>query len=521
MKTVANRFPTSSRHGRWAGPAAVACYFAGAKLLIHFLSNGQYGYFRDELYFIARGEHLDWGYVDQAPLAPWIARLTRAALGDSLFALRFAPAVAGAMKVLLTGWMVREFGGKTFAVTLACLCLLVAPGYLLTDTLFSMNAFEPLFWMGSAYCLVVGIHRSQPHFWLWSGLLMGLGLQNKHSMLLFGVGIFVGLVLTSTRHFLVSQWLWMGAALALLLFLPNLLWQYQHHWPMLEVLANVQKTGKNVVLSPPQYVVQQLLLLLPLTAPVWIAGIWFFLFHRQGSQYRLLGIAYLIILVLVITLKGKNYYLLPAYPMLFAGGATLWESVLQGKRSFRWLQATALGLLAMAGAALAPLTLPVLPIETFLRYQQALGFKPPKTEVAHVGPLPQYFGDMFGWPEMVEAVARICRALPPEERSKTAIFARNYGQAAAIDFFGRRYGLPKAISPHQNYYLWGPRNFTGESMIVLGYDRNSVEEYCTRVVEAGRVNHPYAMAEERYQIFLCRGLKQPLSELWPQWKHWN
>ena len=521
MELVPHTLSTSSHRSGWTSPVAVACYFAGAKLLIHFLSNGQYGYFRDELYFIARGEHLDWGYVDQAPLAPWIARLTLTTLGESLFALRLLPAVGGALKILLTGLMVREFGGKTFAAMLACLCVLVAPGYLLTDTLFSMNAFEPLFWMGSAYCLVLAIHRSQPRLWLWFGLLAGLGLQNKHSMLLFGLGILVGLLLTSARRFFASQWLWIGAALALLLFLPNLLWQHHHHWPMLEVLANVQKTGKNVVLSPCQYVGQQFLLLLPLAVPVWIAGLWFFLLDRQGSRYRLLGVAYLVILVLMVTLKGKNYYLLPAYPMLFAGGATLWERISEGKRSIRWLQVGFLYLLAMAGVAFSPFALPVLPIETFLRYQQTLGFQPPKSEVGHVGRLPQYFGDMFGWPEMVETVVRIYQSLPSEERAKTAILARNYGEAGAIDFFGRRHGLPKAISPHQNYYLWGPRHYTGESMIVLGYDRETVEEYFSRVEEAGRVDHPYAMAEEHYQIFLCRGLKQPLPELWPQWKHWN
>ena len=499
----------------------MACYFAGAKLLIHFLTNGQYGYFRDELYFIARGEHLDWGYVDQAPLAPWLARLTLTVLGDSLFALRFLPAVAGAVKVLLTGLLVREFGGKTFAVAISCLCVLVAPGYLLVDTLFSMNAFEPLFWVGGAYCLVLAIKRNEPRFWLWFGLLGGLGLQNKHSTLLFGFGIFAGLLLTSARRFLASRWLWMGGALTLLLFLPNLLWQYHHDWPMLEVLSNVQKTGKNVLLSPLQYMAQQLLLLLPLTAPVWIGGLWFFLFDRQGNRYRLLGVAYLVILGLVIALKGKNYYLLPAYPMLLAGGAVWWEEILKGGRAIRWLRAAVLALLVIGGAIFAPFALPILPIETYLRYQEAIGFQPPRSEVSHIGRLPQYFGDMFGWPEMVETVARVYHSLPHEERSRTAIFARNYGEAGAIDLFGRDYGLPKAISPHQNYYLWGPRNYTGESMIVLGCDRQTVEEYCSRVEEAGVVNHPYAMAEEHYTIFVCRGLKYPLQEVWPRWKHYN
>ncbi len=510
-----------SAESRWTSPLAVAYYFATAKLLIHLLTNGQYGYFRDEFYYLARGDHLDWGYVDQAPLAPWLARLSRVLLGDSLSALRFLPAVAGATKVLLTGLMVHEFGGRHFAVMLACLCVLVAPGYLGIDTLFSVNAFEPLFWMGCAYCVILAINRDDPRAWLWFGLLAGLGLENKHSMLFFGFGLFIGLLLTSARRFLADKWLWIGSAVAFALFLPNLLWQYQHDWPTLEVLRNVQRTGKNVVLSPSAYIAQQVLLLLPLTAPVWIAGLWFFFFDRRGVRYRTLGIAYVVVLVLMIALTGKNYYLLPAYPMLFAGGAVLWEQILQQRRALWWLQVVFPVLVLISGLVIAPLALPFLSVETYLRYQQMLGVKPLRTEVGHASPLPQVFSDMFGWPEMVETVAHVYHALPPDERSKAAILARNFGEAGAIDFFGPRYGLPKAISPHQNYYLWEPRDYTGEIMIVLGWGREAVGEYCSSVETAGKVHHPYAMATEHYTIFICRGLKHPLREVWPQWKHWN
>jgi hypothetical protein len=250
-----------------------------------------------------------------------------------------------------------------------------------------------------------------------------------------------------------------------------------------------------------------------------MAGLWFFFFTREGARFRLLGVAYGVVLGLMIVLKGKNYYLLPAYPMLFAAGAVLWEQLIQARRSLRWLQ-VALPLLILAGGlVMAPLALPVLPIETYLHYQRALGVKPLRTEVAHTSPLPQVFADMFGWPEMVETVAHVYHSLQPAERGKVAILARNYGEAGAIDFFGPRYGLPKAISPHQNYYLWGPRDYTGEIMIVLGADRETSKEYCTRVEEAGTVNHPYAT--EYYTIFICRGLKQPLREVWPRWKYWN
>jgi len=512
---------TSSAESRWTSACAVAVYFALAKLLIHFLANGQYGYFRDELYFLACGEHLDWGYADHAPLIALAAKLSRAILGDSLFAIRFLPAVAGALKVLLTGLMTREFGGGRFGVALACLCVLVAPAYLATDNLLSMNAFEPVFWMGGAYFLILAVKRREPRFLLGFGLCAGLGLQNKHTMLFFGCGVVAGLLLTPARRLFLNKWIWIAGALAFLIFLPNLIWQQQHDWPTLELLNNVKESGKNVPLSPLQFFGQQFVILLPLTAPVWLAGLWYFLFDAEGRRYRFLGIAYIVVLVLMIALKGKSYYLLPIYPMLFAGGAALWERVLRGRRYVGWLRVAYPLLLLAGGIIVAPLALPVLPVESFLRYQRAIGIEPPKTEVGHAGPLPQHYGDMFGWPEMVKEVARIYHGLPPEERAKAAIFAGNYGEAGAIDFFGPRYNLPKAISPHQNYYFWGPRDYTGEVMIVLQWRGETAARRCASVEAAGELKHPYAMAEEQQTIFICRGLKQPLPQAWHQLKHWN
>ena len=407
---------------RWLSLFAIAMYFALAKLLIHFLTNNQYGYFRDELYYMACGDHLDWGYVDQAPMVAWLIRLSRALFGDSLFALRLLKAVAGAVKVLLTGLIARELGGHRFAVVLSCLCVLVG-GYLAIDSFFSMNAFEPVFWMGAAYFIIRAIKRDEPRYWLLFGVLAGLGLENKHSTLFFGFGIFVGLLTTPASRFFASKWFWMGGALALALFLPNITWEYRHDWATLELLHNVQESGKNVVLSPIEFVAQQILILHPLTLPVWLAGLWYFLFDKTGKRYRLLGIAYLVLLVTMIILKGKNYYLLPIYPMVFAGCAVWWEKLLQDKRHVNLLKVAYPALLCVTGAIFAPMAVPVLPVETYLRYQHALGFEPPKTEVGHLGPLQQHFGDRFGWPEMVETVAKIYNRLPPDERGRTAIYA--------------------------------------------------------------------------------------------------
>ena len=511
---------TKRQESKWTSPCAFAAYIALVKLAIHLLTANRYGYFRDELYYIACGEHLAWGYVDHAPMVAWLIKLSRTLFGDSLFALRLFPAFAGAAKVLLTGLIARELGGRRFAVALACVCVLVG-GYLALDSFFSMNAFEPVFWMGCVYFIILAIKHDQPRYWLWFGLLAGLGLENKHSMLFFGAGIFAGLLLTRSRRFFASKWLWIAGALALVLFLPNVIWEYRHDWATLELLRNVQTSGKNVVLSPLAFIAQQIFILNPLTLPIWLAGLWFFFFDRDGKQFRLLGIAYLVVLVLMIVLKGKNYYMLPIYPMLFAGGAVWWERLLATRRRFNWLKVTYPVLLVLVGAVFAPMLAPVLPVETYLRYQRGLGFEPPKTEVGHVGPLPQHFGDRFGWPEMVQQVAQIYNSLPAGERTKTGIYANNYGEAGAIDFFGPRYGLPKAISPHQSYFFWGPRDYTGEQLIVLQSKREDAERNCNSVEAVGTVGHPLAMAEEHYTIFICRDLKQPLKELWPRLKHWN
>lgn len=502
-------------------PVAWAALFALAKLALHFSFNGSYGYFRDELYYVACGEHLALGYPDHAPLIAFVTKLTRVLFGDSLFALRFFPAVAGAAKVFLTGLVAVELGGRRFAVAAACLCVVVAPGYLAIDNLLSMNAFESVFWTGAAYLAIRAVGRRDPRLWAWFGVVAGAGLMNKHSMIFFGVSVVAGLLLTRERRVLLDRWIWIGGALAFAIFLPNLVWQARNDWATIELLRNVQATGKNVVLAPHEFVWQQAFLLLPVTAPVWLAGVWYFLFDPQGKRFRFLGVAYLVALALMIAMKAKSYYLLPVYPYLFAGGAVLFERLRPKNFALRAAKFAYPAVVLACGLVVLPLALPILPVEKFLRYQEALGVAPPKSEVGHEGVLPQVYGDQFGWEEMVAKVAEVFNGLPPEERAKAAIFANNYGQAGAVDFFGPRHGLPKAVSPHQSYFMWGHRGHTGEVLIVLGDEREDAEDDCRSVEEAAEVNHPYSMREEKYRILVCRGLREPLPVLWPKLKHWN
>jgi 4-amino-4-deoxy-L-arabinose transferase-like glycosyltransferase len=499
---------------------AVVGAIAAAKLLLHLYAGRHYGYFVDELYYLACARHLAWGYVDQPPLIALIAKIAHVLLGDSLSAIRFFPALAGAATVMLTGLIARELGGKRFAQGLAALCALAAPGFLAADHFLSMNAFEPLFWMGCAWVVIRIVRTGNQRLWLWFGLLAGIGLENKHSMLIFGFGIIAGLLLTPQRRLLRSRWLWIGGLVAFLIFLPNLLWNIQHHFPFLELQANIRRSGRNVDLTPLAFLGQETLAMLPPSALIWLAGLWYFFFRREGKPFRALGWAWLTAAALIMALSPRIYYLFPAFPLLFAAGCVLWERWLAGAR-VQWIKPAYAALIVLTAAVIAPTVVPLLPVGTYIRYSVAMHLQQPRIERHQLGPLPQLFADQFGWEEMVATVARVYNGLPADVRPRTAIFGQSYGQAGAVDLFGPRYGLPPAISGHQNYYLWGPRDSTGESMIVMD-DRQEVLERLFQVVrKVARVEHPYSMPYNHFDVFYCRGLRMPLKELWPQVKKWN
>jgi 4-amino-4-deoxy-L-arabinose transferase-like glycosyltransferase len=499
----------------------VGSYLGVLAFLIQMVSNGRYGYFRDELYFLAASNHLALGYVDFAPLIAWLARGFHIVFGDSLHAIRLLPALAFGAEVTLTGYIVRELGGKRWAVFLACVSVLFAPVILGNATRLSMNPLEPLFWMGCIYCVLLAINRNQPKIIFWSGILLGLGLLNKHSTIFFIGALVVGLLLTPERKLLSSKWFWLAALLTFLIFLPNFIWQWAHHFPTLEDLRNVKATHKNVELPPLAFLKDQLMVLAPVSAPIWLAGLGFCLFGSAARRYRFVGFTYLIFLFVMIVLHGKDYYLAPIYPMLFAAGAVYWEELTDSRPKLSWLRRVLPTLVIFGGVITAPLVLPILPPDKIAPYMESLCVKVSRTENGMVSLLPQHFADEFGWPEMVAAVAGVYNSLPAEQRDKTAILAGNYGEAGAIDLFGTRYGLPKSISAHQNYYFWGPRGYTGESIILLGWDLENAQNWCGSVEEGPKLAPTYGMGWEHYTILVCHDFKMPLSQAWPLLKRWN
>ena len=508
--------------GAPAPAVGLIALIAGAKLFLHLLLSGRYGYFRDELYYLACGRHLAWGYVDHAPLIGLVARVALM-LGGSLRVLRMIPAIEGALVVVLTMLIAWRLGGGRFAQALAGLCALVVPVYLALDSIMTMNALEPVLWMSCVYVLIRIIQTGNSRLWILFGVFAGLGLMNKHSTAFFGIAVVSALLLTRQRAEFAKSWIWIGAVVAVLIFLPNLVWQIQHHFPTLEDLHNVRVSGKNVVLPPLKFIAQQIVTMNPVLFPVWFGGLWSLMLGR-GRKYRLLGWIFLAFFSMMMILHGKDYYLAPIYPMLLAAGSVAAE---RRVRSWRWSagrgwpQFAALSVIACTGIAIAPLVLPLLSPENYVAYVSRIGFKPAKQEVSHESILPQMFADQFGWPEMVEQVAKVYSSLPRETQSKTAILTGNYGEAGAIDLFGPKYNLPSAVSGHQTYYYWGTHGTTPENLITLQFGPRYLGEICNSVQEVAIHFHPWGMGEENDKIYFCRGLKKPLAEIWTDQKHWN
>jgi hypothetical protein len=403
----------------------------------------------------------------------------------------------------------------------------IAPQYLSNAGLLGTNCLEPNLWMGCAYFVLLAIKRDDPRYWLWFGVVAGLGLEEKYSIAVFGLGIVLGLLLTAQRRIFLDKWFWLGGLAALLIFLPNLLWNIHYDWPFVQLVRAIKASGRDVVLGPVPFFFQQTLLVNPLTAPIWLTGVLALLFSGRLKPYRVLGWCYLVCYAVFFVLHGKNYYLAPVYPMLLAAGAVVLESALDrpetGQARLQWLKPVIVIVLLASGAHLTPVVVPVLSPDKFLEYAKTLPFKLPVMEHSHArAALPQWYSDQFGWQEIVDETAIAWNRLPAEERSDCGIFAQDYGQAGAIDFLGRRYDLPASLSGHQTWFLWGPRDYSGNCMIVLDDRRITLERLWEHVDYVGTsAASPYAL-EQQIDVFICRGKKfDSWSGLWPRLKRWR
>jgi hypothetical protein len=482
----------------------------------------RYGFFIDELYYVACSNRLDWGYVDHPSLSILLLRVSRAILGEGRLALRLPAALVGALTVWLTARLARRLGAGALGQGIAGGAVLAAPIFGVFFGFFSMNAFEVLIWLICAVILVEIELREDPRWWLALGAVAGIGLENKHTILLFAAGLAVGLVLTPARRHLASRWLWLGGAIAALLAVPNVLWQVAHGWPSLEFYRNAD-VYKNVPTPPLQVLFQQILVTNPGTLPVSLAGVVFFWRRRDGVSLRHLAWIFIaLVALMVVAGKSRPDRIAPIYPMIFAAGGAGLDAAARSRRG-SWLRVGLPAWLVAWGLLLAPMGIPILPPDSLGGYMGVLGGAPQiERGAGKRTPIPQYFADRLGWEHLVDDVASAVGKLPPAERRRAVMFAPAYGPAGALEWLGRDRDLPPVYCGQNNYFLWGPPPDPVEVAVVLGDDERHLGELFEEVELIGIHECEGCMPwRNQMPIWVARRPRVSISKLWPSVKHFE
>jgi hypothetical protein len=483
-------------------------------LVAHVLTLSNYGFYRDELYFLACFHHLAWGFVDQPPLIPIVSGVALL-FGDQVFGARVLVAIAAALTILVAATLARELGGGRFAQIVAATATALMPGSLFLGNTLTTTSFEPLTWT-LAVLLTIRLART-PNPWIWSALSITIAVAAymKYSIFLLVAVLAVAAALRGTMRFAA---LIAGAGVAgAVLLSPNIAWQAEHGFPILEVLRGDTlarhgiNSGLQLEYSTPlrnaaAFFVEQAIYAGPLAAPLWIAGAVALLRRADLRSARFVGIAYVVIVVIALATLGKGYYVIGIYPALFAAGATSLERAATGLR-YAYVAA-----FVAVGLALAPVFIPVLPVDALVGYMHAFGAPRMLAQPA--------FADEFGWQPLTRAVAASYRALPASTRVQTPVFADTYADAAAIDYYGARYGLPRSISGKDQYYLWGTRGYSLSRMLAVG-----ASEYATlkrlyaKVRMLATFSDPYRrILEGPTPIYLCTNPREPPARIWPALK---
>lgn len=530
-----NNPPAFSNWLRRSGWAVVS--IALLQFVLHLWTNAHDNFFRDELYYIAASRHLGFGYVDFPPMTALIVAAERLLLGNSLVALRFLPAVAAVAVILLTTDMVAVLGGGLVAQVLAAFAVGLGPVFIGSSGLMSMDPFDQLWWTLAAWTLLRLIKQERPRLWLTFGLVVGIGLLTKLTIGFYVGALIVGLLLSSQRRLLFNRWLLFGGLIALVLISPYIIWNITHGFPTLDFTKNYAG-GKTFQANPIEFFAQQLVTVNPLTLPLWLGGLYFLFFTQSGRPYRAFGWAYVFLYVIFELLHTKFYWLSPAYPVLFASGAyglELWTSAPQigkmdqgigGERPagrFTWLPRTYIWVVAISGLLIVPFAIPILPLQTFIALNSHTSSTTQvKTENLATSALPQSYADRYGWQELAYKVKAAYDTLTPQEKAEACVFTSNYGEAGAVDFYGPALGLPKAISGHNSYFIWGPQGCTGQVLITVNVPMKDLVSGFDSVQPAGSTSCIYCMPyENNAPIFIARGLKLPLDKAWAGVKAYN
>jgi len=469
-----------------------------------------YGIFRDELYYLACSNRPDFGYVDHPPLSIWVLAFWKSLFGDSTFVIRIVPAIVTTIIVFMIGLFTARFGGNKVAVIISTVAVMLSPIFLGMNTIYSMNTFDFLFWISSAYIFLRIVQTGNSKLWLLLGVVIGLGLLNKTSMLWLCAGIFIGIVFTPLRKELKTKYPYIAAVIALIIFSPYIIWNITHDFAHLEFMRNAA-SRKYDGLTPASFILDQILILNPFSILIWLSGIIFYFINKEGRQFRAVGFIWLTtFIILFINWHSKGEYIAAAYQILFVGGAVMIEKWSLNKYWIKYAVALPVVLL---GVALAPFARPLLNPEKFLEYQNAIGLRPPSNE-GHETELPQFYADMFGWEDLAKNVSKVYLSLPEAEREKTLVYCSNYGKAGAIEYFSKKYPMPKVVCPHNSYWYWSKETNENSTIIIIGGDIEEHLESLEEVYEAGYHQTKYAMPyENNLTIFVGRGFKRSLEEI--------
>ena len=491
---------------------AVLALWATALVVLHTVTNGQYGFHRDELATVDDSRHLEWGYVAYPPVTPFLARVAFGLFGPSLVGLRFIAAVALGLVLILTGMMARDLGGGRQAQVVAALAAAIGGIAFSGGTLFQYVSFDYLCWVAAAYFMVHLLASDNPRWFLAVGAAIGLGMLTKYTMAFLATAIAVGVVLTPARRYLRSPWLWSGVALAVVIFLPNLLWQIRHNFASLQFLQSIHTRDIRMGRTD-RFVLDQFWVATnPVTVPLWLAGL-FYLFTAENKRYRAIGWMFVIAFGLFVMAKARPYYLAPGYPMLFAAGAVWgerWIGSLSPRRAFA-VRRTIWGAFAIGALVDAAIVLPIAPLGSWW-WRVA--------DKANGG----NFNEEIAWPELVQTIARIRDSLPLEEQARLGILVADSGQAGAINLYGPELKLPGAICGMNSHWYRGYGDPPPDTVIVVGMTHEFVQRTFESCQIAGRISNPSGIENSTIrnpEIFICRGLRQPWAQFWSGFRYYG
>lgn len=496
---------------------AILIYLALFKLTLLIIFAGNYGLFRDEYYYFEISKHLDWGYVDLQPLSSAILAVSRALFGDSIFGIRIFSYLAGSVIVIVAGLIAREMNGSRFAQIFTGFIVIFSGVILGTSGYYSMNAFDILLSSLMFYFVIRLINTGNQKLWILLGIIFGFGLQNKLTFLFLGFGLLIGLILAKNRRYLKSKELWIGVVIALLIFLPNIIWQVVNNYPTLDFMRNAA-AFKNKPMGIVEFTISSLLELNPVFTPFILTAFYFLFFSKPGKNFKIIGWIYISVFLVFVFNNGKPYYMGVLFPTILAAGVVGADYLIENylKKYVRFIMVIIILPLVLMPL---PFSIPILDVDTFIKYSETLGIKPESGERSELGLLPAFYADRFGWEEMVQKTALAFNKLTVSEKSEALIFGQNYGEAGAVNFYRQKYKLPQAISSHNNFWIWGyPKNYKGNVLIVIGSGYKELTEFFEDVQQVESHWNKYGMPYENVDIFICKKPKMPISETWKRIK---